>query len=284
MPTPWIQATFLAVLGTGCGLAAPARGLSVGGGAAEATYEVRANHTDLLAVHVTYPSLDTGEPLPGRHPAVVFVQGGFVAASRYLWQARELARRGYVVAVPEHPLALAFFSIENGAAARGLLLEPPAGSVLQGQVDAARLAVAGHSLGGVVAMKLALQGGFAGVVLEASFPDGADAPALPGLGHPSLSLAGSLDCSASLAAVRSGWDQLPSPTALQVLTGATHYQFTDADTEDQQRGCLPGVTLEVAHQAMMDAVDGFLRGAFADGGIDEAALRAVPGSSLEVRP
>jgi len=249
-----------------------------------ATYEVRDNGTDVIEVQVAFPALDTGEALPGRHPGLVFVQGGLVPASRYRWQALALARRGYVVAVPEHPLDLAFFSIGTGEAARRLLLAPPRGSVLDGRVDPARLAVAGHSLGGVVAMKLALQGGFQAVALEASFPAGADAPGLPAFAHPSLSLAGALDCSAKLDAVRAGWGGLPGPTALQVLAGVTHYQFTDAETEDRQRGCLPGVSLEAAHAAIADSLAGFLDGALADGGIDQAALRAVAGAELEVRP
>jgi dienelactone hydrolase len=284
MATLRIEASALLLLLLGCGLAAPSSGAVVGPGVAQARFEVRANQTDLVGVEVLFPAAASGAPLPGPHPGVVFIQGGLVAASRYHWQAKALAARGYVVAVPEHPLDLAFFSVDNGAAARRLFLEPPRGSLLVGLVDPARLAVAGHSLGGVVAMKLALAGGFQAVVLEASFPDGADVPALAGFHRPSLSLAGALDCSARLASVRQGWESLPPPSALQVLAGVTHYQFTDAETEDRQRGCPPTATLDEAHAAVADSLAAFLDGALADGGLGEAGLRAVSGTTLEVRP
>ncbi len=278
-PSLWI---LLGLLG-GCGLATPRSGQVVTPGVARAVFEARTNGTDLVPVTVLFPARDDGGPIAGKHPAVVFIQGGFVGTARYEWQAVELARAGYVVAIPENQLALAFFSIDYGQTARSLLVQPPPGSLLEGLVDAQRIAVAGHSLGSVVAMKLALEGDFQAVVLEAGFPDGADASKLPGFTRPSLSLAGANDCSAKLASVREGWSGLQSPTALAVLTGVTHYQFTDADTEDRQRKCVPEAELGEAHARIAHALIGFLDAALADGTVGQPALEAVPGATVEVR-
>lgn len=267
----------------GCDLAAPRTGVPVADGAAAARFEVRARSTDVVDVSVFFPADASGRASAGLHPALVFVQGGFVDVERYAWQAQALARAGYVVAMPRHELDLAFFAIENGDEARKLLVAPPPGSLLDGLVDAARISVAGHSLGGVVATKLALGGDFNALVLEASYPDSADVAALKGFTTPSISLAGANDCSAPLEKVRSGWDALPSPTALSVLAGLTHYQFTDSDAEDVQRGCASGVSLEDAHARVAASLVGFLDAVNAGAGVGEAALKAVPGVEVTTR-
>lgn len=278
-PTLWI----LALIFAGCGLAAPRTGEVLTQGVARARFEVRANGTDVVKVAVFFPAGDDGSPRAGPHPAVVFIQGGFVDAERYAWQAVALAARGYVVAVPENTLQLAFFSIDHGQAARGLLTRPPPGSLLEGLVAEERIAVAGHSLGSVVAAKLALEGGFAALALEAGFPDTADVSKLTSFTRPSLSLAGALDCSAKVDAVRTGWASLPTPTALVVLAGVTHYQFTDAQTEDEKSGCTPEATLDDAHARISGALVGFLDAALSTQGLGADALRAVPGATVEVR-
>lgn len=272
------------VLLAACGLPAPTHGTVVEPGVASADFQTRANDTDLVTVHVFFPADEQGRPTSHSLPALVFVQGGLVATSRYAWQAVALAHQGYVVAVPEHPLELAFFAIDQGRAARDLLTDPPPTSLLASLVDPARVAVAGHSLGGVVAMKLALEGGFRAVVFEASFPDTADASQLPGFAHPSLSLAGSSDCSAKLADVRAGWNSMPSPTALLVVPGMTHYEFTDAATEDL-KSCPPSTSLADAHAAITSALLTFLGSTVAhDGTLDPTALQAaVPSATVEAR-
>jgi dienelactone hydrolase len=280
----WFSLGIAFVAASGCGLSAPQVGQVVSAGVAKADFETRLNSTDVVKVHVLFPSDEAGAPLPGPHPAVVFIQGGFVAPGRYQWQGEALAKQGYVVALPEHFLDLAFFGADVGEAARQLLVQPPRGSVLTGLVDSGRVGVAGHSLGGVVAMKLALNGQFGAVALEASFPDTADVPLLPAFTKPSLSLAGEKDCSAKLDTVKAGWAQLTSPTALLVLAGVTHYQFTDAQTEDVKRNCLPDGPIDDAHARIAAALVSFFDHALGAGGhIDPATLGQVPGSTLEVR-
>lgn len=272
------------VLFVSCGLGTPQKGEPVTQRVSKATFEARANGTDLVRITTYFPSTSSGQPVPGLKPGVVFIQGGFVQTEQYAWQAVALAEAGFVVAVPENALALAFFSVGAGEAARALLASPPPASVLDGLVDPARIAVAGHSLGSVVALKLALQGEFAAVVLEAGFPDAADLSKLPSFSKPSLSLAGELDCSAKLDGVRDGWNSLPAPTALVVLPGVTHFQFTNSDAEDVKRKCPPTRPLDEAHADISAAVLGFLGAALGEGTVGEAALRGIPNATVEVRP
>lgn len=280
---PRLTACVWLLMGASCGLSTPRVGEVVAPGVARALFEVRATGTDLVRVTVYVPSREDGTAQPGPRPGVVFIQGGFVETRRYAWQAIALAEAGYVVAVPENALQLAFFTVEYGQSARQLLARPPEGSLLDGLVDEARIAVAGHSLGSVVAMKLALQGNFAAVALEAGFPDTADQTTLASFKRPSLSLAGALDCSAKLPDVRQGWERVPAPTALAVLAGVTHYQFTDSDEEDQRKKCFPEQDLAASHEQIRRALLGFLEAALGEGGVGEAALREIAGVTVEVR-
>lgn len=253
-------------------------------GVARLSFEVRANGTDLVPVSVLFPADGEGRPSSRNNPAVVYIQGGAVSPSRYEWQGVELAKRGYVVAFPRHQLDLAFFSIDHGQAARQALLNGEAGSALEGLVDPARVAVAGHSLGGVVTMKLALQGGFQAAVVQASFQDTADNAKVPGLTIPTMYLAGQGDCQAKEAQVREGWATVPAPSALVVLEQVTHYQFTDSQAEDEKKGCPVALDLPVTHGRIMQAMTAFLASALASpASVGEPGLRAVPSSLVEVR-
>jgi pimeloyl-ACP methyl ester carboxylesterase len=281
----WLAAACAAV---GCGLEAPARGTPLGGsplGVARARFEVRARPLDLLPVDVFFPADADGVALPaeGGRPALVYVQGGAVPSADYHWMAERLAGAGYVVAVPSVASQLALFSVDDGEAARWLLVDPPPGSVLEGLVDASRIAVAGHSLGGVVAGKLALGGGFRALVLHASFTDPADDARLPGLDMPVLSLGGSADCSARPDSVREGFAKLPAPSALVLLPGVGHFQFTSQGSTDRGRGCAPGVPLEVAHDGIVRTTRAFLDAALGGKPLTVDGLSAVPGVEVETR-
>lgn len=273
----------------GCGLEAPVRGEYLGGaplGVAQARFEARVRHVDLLPVDVFYPALPDGTAVgaKGGRPGLVFIQGGAVDAADYHWLARRLAARGHVVAVPDVRSQLALFSVDDGEAARALLVEPPAGSLLEGLVDAGRVAVAGHSLGGVVAGKLALAGGFRALAIQASYTDGADDGRLPELSMPVLSLAGGADCSARPDAVRKGFEKLPPPSAWVLLPGVTHFQFTSDDGPDRARGCAAGTTLESAHGAIERVMAAFLGEALGPAGRPTRdGLSVVPGAEVEVR-
>ena len=273
-----------------CALPDPTRGDVLRTGpqpVAEALFQVRARHTDLVPVRVVFPS--DSEGLPARPadgsllPALVLVQGALVPPENYLWLAEALAARGYVVALPAHPLDFALSATDNGLVARRLLTEPLEHPLLRGLVDPSRIAVAGHSLGGVVATKLALDGGFAALALLASYPDSADDARLPTLALPSLSLAGDLDCSARLPNVQEGAAKLPSPSALAVLQGVTHYQFTVSDQKDRESGCTPTTSLDTAHERIAELLARFLAAALTGQGTGADDLRQVPGTEVTAR-
>ncbi len=284
MIQPSYSLTLVSVVGMmACGGLAPPSGTVVVEGVARAAIEVRANGTDLIPVTVLFPSDERGRPSSRNRPALVFIQGGAVSPTRYEWLGVELAKRGFVSAFPTHPLALAFFSVDHGEWTRRALVDPEPGSFLEGLVDPSRLAIAGHSLGGVVAVKLATQGRFAAAVVQASFPDPADAKQVARLTIPTMSLAARNDCQALLADVRTGWMTLPGPSVLVVLDGATHFQFTDSDAQDLERGCQPGVALDEVHPRMTAAMAAFLEAALAHGETGEATLRAIPSVTVEAR-
>ena len=254
------------------------------------SWEVRANGTDLVPMTVFFPATDEGFANGTGLPALVYVQGGAVDPARYSWQAIELAKRGYVVAMPRHPLDLAFFAADFGQTARRALVAPETAGVfttkpvLDGVVDPGRIAVAGHSLGGVVTMKLALAGGFQAAVVQASYSDPADDAKLPALSIPTMYLAAQGDCMAKEQQVRDGWAKVSSPTALVVLEGVTHFQFSDSDAQDVTRGCSPVTSLDDAHARIVSAMTGFLGAALATPpGVGEAQLRAIPSAIVEVR-
>lgn len=277
--------TLVGVVGLlSCGVATPQQGTLVTEGVARASFEVRANGTDLIPVTVIFPSDAEGRPSARSRPALVFIQGGAVSPSRYEWLGIELAKRGFVTALPSHPVALAFFTVDHGEWTRRALVEPEPQSVLDGLVDASKIAVAGHSLGGVVAVKLATQGRFNAAVVQASFPDPADEKRVARLTIPTMSLAAQNDCQAKLADVRSGWLGLPSPSVFVALEGATHFQFTDSEADDLQRGCQPVASLDDAHARMTSAMTAFLGAALSPSvGTGEAALRLIPGATVEAR-
>lgn len=111
-------------------------------------------------LHVAYPRV------PGRYPVVVFSHGAFCYPQLYAAITDEWVAHGYVVVLPDHPdspnsqpplrldqmggltgtriadLNFIFGNLERIAAAAGI----------PGQLDADRLAVAGHSYGSVIAM------------------------------------------------------------------------------------------------------------------------------------
>lgn len=236
----------------GCGLTAPARGRPLDGEVASATFEVRQQQTDVLEVDLYFPATADGTARPSAvRGGLVLVQGGLVGVERYGWLAHRLAAQGFVVALPHHDLNLAITASQSARTALELLRNSPHGSAIDGLVLNRRVAVGGHSLGGVVASTASLEGGFDALVLLASYPIAGEAPKVT---TPTLALTGALDCRAKLATVEEGLAAIPAPLVLGVLDGVTHFQFTDSHAEDLREGCSPMIGLETAHDRIATAV------------------------------
>lgn len=207
-------------------------------GAARFERRWTARVTDHVDSTVFVPVDGAGEPLP-EAPAVVFVQGGLVAPERYEWLAEHFATRGYAVLLPHHPLDLAIDEIGNASAAWTGVRSDPDVAAWVGE----EAVVAGHSLGGVVAVKnwLALEA-FVGVTLLASYPAGGDDPARRE-GSPALVFEGATDGSAAAADVEAGFARFADPRWLAVVEGMNHYAWTDDASAEDLAG--DGVTEDV---------------------------------------
>ncbi|MET0269654.1 MAG: alpha/beta hydrolase [Sphingomonas sp.] len=148
--------TVAIVLG-GLYLRAPAQALNVAdaalpGGGARASEAIRFDRATGLALDVWSPAR------PGPHPVLLFFHGGSWVDGRrqdYGFVARAYAARGFVVVVPDYrKLPEGRFPAFMQDAARALGWT--ARNVARYGGDPARIAVAGHSVGGYIAVMLAL--------------------------------------------------------------------------------------------------------------------------------
>ena len=197
-------------------------------GAAFVRARTQARLSEQVAYEVDYPATADGTPDPAGSPdpVVVLEQGGLVAPPRYRWLAAHLATRGYVVVMADHTADLAITQVDNGRLALDAVLGgrgPAAGLVDPG----GPVAVVGHSLGGVVATwEWLADDRLTALGLLASYPQDGD-PVGDRAGSPELSLAGTDDGQASVADVRAGSERFAAPKVLGVVSGMTHFAWTD---------------------------------------------------------
>jgi hypothetical protein len=229
-------------------------------GAARLEALVAARVVEAVPTTVVVPLDAEGAPAAGEWPVVAFVQGGLVARERYLWLATHLATRGYVTVLPSHTADLAITSPDNAASVvRGLRDRPPRAieASLAAQTPAA---VAGHSLGGVIAVKewLSEPELFDAVVLLASYPARGDNPS-ERAGDPVLSLVGSVDGSSEPERVREGAATFSDPVYFGLVDGLNHYGWTDDPTEEELAGDgTPGREVGEARRDALHVIDTFL--------------------------
>lgn len=260
--------------------AACASDWTVSGSIVERQVDAKARGLDVVRVNLFAPG--NGSALAdGPFDGVVLAPGGLVPAERYFWLARALAERGFAVAVPKFPLQLGFFAADDVQVARRVLVEGDAAS--DTPPLARRVAVAGHSLGGVVAAGAAVDGGFDALVLFASYAAGGDD--VEGLRIPVLSIAGAMDCTAPRAKVHEGFTRFAGDATFAELAGATHYSFTDTDLDDVESGCTPSLPIDTAHATIEELVATFLRSRLsADVAARDRFQSGFPGVTYEVAP
>lgn len=142
----------------------------------------------------------------------IFYPGGRVDYRAYAPALRMIAEQGYLVALVEVNLNLAFFEIN--AADEVIKLHPEIG----------RWAIGGHSLGGVAASSYASGRPevVAGVVFWASYP--AD-DSLRDFGVPVLSVYGSNDGLTTGDNIENSRESLPAGTSYVLIEGGNHAQF-----------------------------------------------------------
>jgi predicted dienelactone hydrolase len=247
------------LLAAGLPPAAPA--LPGGAGAAEPPYagatllqrRVGSDPADVI-VPIRPLQGERGGPLP----VALLLQGANVGRQNYRSFARELARHGFVVVVPDHrrrfpPLPLLGRpmllseprQVSDLQAALSVWNREGGASPLAGRLASGRLVVIGHSMGGLAAINAlrdvcrwplcrgpfrrpaALRGGVAyGTGLRGHF--GGAIPEVDTGGRPLALLRGSRDGLTPPAEIGATYRRLRAmPRALITIEGANHYGITD---------------------------------------------------------
>jgi pimeloyl-ACP methyl ester carboxylesterase len=187
---------------------------------------VRVRGDRAIDIDVIAAADDDADPLPAQHP-VLFVHGGAAPAARYHWLARHLATRGHVVILPHFLFDLPFFADANVEDAfRAVATGDDIDVELAGVVGDEDAAIMGHSLGAVVAAGAFDRSDlFGSLVMVSGYPDPGSTPTRrDGF---ALSLVGDRDGLVDVAEVQSGLEALQTTSAGAVVSGLTHYQFTD---------------------------------------------------------
>ncbi len=222
-------------------------------GAAFVRARTQARLSEQVAYEVDYPAAADGTPdaAGAPDPVVVLEQGGLVAPQRYRWLAAHLATRGYVVVLADHTADLAITQVDNGRLALDAVVggRGPAAALV---APAGPVAVIGHSLGGVVGTwEWLADDRLTALGLLASYPQDGD-PVGNRAGSPELSLAGTDDGQASVADVRAGFGRFSAPKVLGVVSGMTHFAWTDnpSASERAKDGQLGRPLAEVRRDAL----------------------------------
>lgn len=175
----------------------------------------------------------------GPYPLVLFSHGscGYPNQSTFLWPA--VASRGYVVVAPPHPGNTLFefptcgtpqaqatsfverpddivFALDRVLAASG------ATSFLRGAIDPSRVAMAGHSFGGLTTFRVAA----IEPRVRLAIPMAPAAIGIAPLRVPSLLLQGERDSVVDNAAARAVWERSVTPRWAVTIQDAGHYAFS----------------------------------------------------------
>ncbi|GGM08817.1 alpha/beta fold hydrolase [Deinococcus aerophilus] len=177
---------------------------------------------------------------------LIFYPGGLVRPQAYEWLGRALATDGVQTMIPVFPVDLAVTGVNRADA---LISKFGVGK---------RVVLAGHSLGGAMAVQYAVgrPDQIDGLILMGAYPP--DNVSLRDRTLPVLTLLAGEDAVADPANVRSGLKRLPDGARLTVIPGAVHSFF--GRYGPQKEDGLPTVTRAAAELAILGAVRDFLGG------------------------
>ena len=293
--------------------------MSVGYRKLQFTYTVGSNPARTRDYFLWYPTADPedrfdykgqlgvaapdGTIAPGRFPLIVFSHGFLGAGDQIIFLTENLARMGYIVAAPNHadagtgsePIAIPNFidarswddnkyldrKEDLSALIDHLLGGTDSAAFLRDHVDAHAIGIAGHSLGGYVALGMAGARPAwrdsrirAALLLSPYALPYFDGPALGGVQVPVMLQGGTLDWAITpfLPAV---YEKLQAPKYFLVLNAASHFEWTNlislgkSTTAAVQSGSARWIT-----GYSLAFFDSYLRGQ------DRSALLAKPNPQL----
>jgi hypothetical protein len=171
----------------------------------------------------------------------IFYPGAKVEPEAYSPICKEIAESGYKVVIVKMPLNFAIFSPDK------------ANEVINLYSDIDEWAIGGHSLGGVMASKYAVeQEKVRGLVLYASYPQGDE---LQESDKKVLSIWGSKDGVADLNKVKSA--KLPKDTEFVEIKGGNHAQFGDYGTQsgDNEATISENEQMDIAAKKTIEMLD-----------------------------
>jgi alpha-beta hydrolase superfamily lysophospholipase len=213
------------------------------------------------------------------HPLIVFGHGYALTPATYSHLLDAWAQAGFVVAAPVFPLGNANApggpresDLENQprdmsfVISRLIAVNGHSRNVLTGMIDPLRIAVAGHSDGGVTALAVAYDRRFRDTRVRAAIV--LSGAALPGMGRfpangpPLLALQGTADAINAPATTAAFFERAHRPKFLLWLLGASHLPpYTDQEPQ-----------LGIVERATVAFLDHYLRGSPLRA-FDEAAQR-----------
>jgi len=232
----------------------------------------------------------------GPYPLVLFSHGscGYALQSTFLHSI--LASYGFIVVSPPHPgNTFAEFPTCGTPGAQVasaqerpqdmifvldqmLALNADSGSPFFGAIDPDKIAMSGHSFGGLTTYLVAAME----PRIKVAMPFAPAVPGLPMLTMPSLSILGQIDSVVNNTAIRNAYASALPPKALVEIEHAGHYAFSN--------GCFPSadcnppttLTQDEAHQQVLRWVVPFLRRYLAEDMSAEPLLDStLPGVSVE---
>ncbi len=225
----------------------------------------------------------------GPFPIVLFSHGscGYPGQSRFLlpW----LATHGFVVVAPPHPgntlaeypacgmadaQARSFVERPNDmifALDAALALGETSGALLEGVLDPDRIAMTGHSFGGLTTYLVAEQD----FRIDAAIPMAAATTTTSALSMPSLTLLGEIDATVSNQLIREAFDRSNAPKLEVTILHTGHFAFSDLCFPSPD--CDPPRTLtqDEAHERVRRWVMPFLQATLAGDATFEPFLEPI---------